>query len=108
MLAAWALTVAAAFAVGRSTTPSGNDPVIEPLAAAIEAALGEPDLLERAGQTVRLRFHFDTRYCGTGCIQVSEFNRFVRNSAWFDLPGPTRDEWFTVSAFPGMALVSTQ
>jgi hypothetical protein len=53
-LAAWALTVAAAFAVGRSTTPSGNDPVIEPLAAAIEAALGEPDLLERAGQTVRL------------------------------------------------------
>jgi hypothetical protein len=54
VLAAWALTVAAAFAVGRSTTPSGNDPVPEPLAAAIEAALGEPDLLERAGRTARL------------------------------------------------------
>ena len=62
VLAAWALTVAAAFAVGRSTTPPGSDPVPEPLAAAvpeplaaaIEAALGEPDVLERAGRTARL------------------------------------------------------
>ncbi len=62
VLAAWALTLAAVFAVGRSTTPPERDPVPgplaaavpEPLAAAIEAALAEPDVLERTGRTARL------------------------------------------------------
>jgi hypothetical protein len=54
VLAVWALTVAAAFAVGRSTTPPESDPVPQPLAAAIEAALAEPDVLERATRTALL------------------------------------------------------
>jgi len=58
VLFAWALTVAAAFAVGRSTAPTGSDPVPESapenLATAFEAALGEPDLLERTQRTLHL------------------------------------------------------
>jgi hypothetical protein len=58
ILLAWAVTLAAAFAVGRSTPPAGSDSVRvkahENLAAAIEAALGEPDVLDRAERTGRL------------------------------------------------------
>ena len=58
ILLIWALTVAAAFAVGRSTAPAGSDPARdkppENFAAAIEAALGEPDVLDRAERTARL------------------------------------------------------
>jgi hypothetical protein len=63
VLFAWALTVAAAFAIGRSTAPAGSDPASEMapenLATAIEAALGEPDVLERAKRTVRLLQYLD-------------------------------------------------
>jgi hypothetical protein len=54
VLGVWALTVAAAFAVGRSTAPAGSDPAPENLATAIQAALGEPDVLDRAERTARL------------------------------------------------------
>ena len=73
ILLIWALTIATAFAVGRSTAPAGSDPARdqspenlaagsdpardqspENLAAAIEAALGEPDVLDRAERTARL------------------------------------------------------
>jgi len=54
VLLIWALTVAAAFAIGRSTAPTGSGPAPEDLAAAIQAALGEPDVLDRAERTARL------------------------------------------------------
>ena len=74
ILLIWALTVAAAFAVGRWTAPAGSDPARDEspenlapaggdpvrdespknLAAAIEAALGEPDVLDRAERIARL------------------------------------------------------
>jgi hypothetical protein len=61
----WALTLVAAFAVGRSTAPTedertlaaSSDRTPDELASAIEAALGEPDVLNRAEQTARLLQH---------------------------------------------------
>jgi hypothetical protein len=69
VLLVWVLTVAAAFAVGRSTAPAGSDPAPENLATAIRAALGEPDVLDRAERTARL-----LRYLGpenvAGVVEV--------------------------------------
>jgi len=53
-LGVWALTVAAAFAMGRSSAPSAGDPPPENLAAALEVALGEPDVLDRTERTAHL------------------------------------------------------
>ncbi len=60
VLGVWALTVAAAFAVGRSTAPSERAPTPEDLAAALEAALGEPDVLDRTERTAQLLQHLDS------------------------------------------------
>ena len=57
VLGAWALTVAAAFAVGKSTAPTGSDPAPEDLGTAIEAAIGEPDMVDRAERIARLLQH---------------------------------------------------
>ncbi len=56
VLTVWALSIAAAFAVGRSTAPerSQTEPAPENLASAIRAALGEPDVLERTERTTQL------------------------------------------------------
>jgi hypothetical protein len=52
----WALTIAAAFAIGRSSAPGGSATELAPedLATAIRAALGEPDVLDRAERTTQL------------------------------------------------------
>src|SRR5262245_23730927 len=55
----WAATVLAAFAIGRSTTRPEAAPAPADLGAAVRAALGEGDVLERAGRTASLLRHLD-------------------------------------------------
>ncbi len=56
---AWVVTVVAAFAVGRSNAPPARAPAPADLAAATEAAIGEPDVLERAKRIPQLMQHLD-------------------------------------------------
>ena len=59
VIGVWALTGAAAFAIGRSNAPSQSDPPPENLAAALEEALGEPDVLDRTERTAHLLQYLD-------------------------------------------------
>jgi hypothetical protein len=52
--AIWALTLATAFALGRSSAPVRTENVPDDLAAAIQRALGERDALDRAERTAQL------------------------------------------------------
>jgi hypothetical protein len=53
------VAIAAAFTVGRSTAPSECNPAPENLATALQAALGEPDVLDRTERTAQLLQHLN-------------------------------------------------
>ena len=59
VLALWAVTLIAAFGVGRSAAPPGASSAPEDLGASIRLALGEGDMLERIERTAGLLQHLD-------------------------------------------------
>jgi len=57
--ALWIVTAAAAFGIGRITSPPHEPPVPNDLAASIRSALGEGDVIERQGQIASLLERLD-------------------------------------------------